>query len=136
MSFTSRATATRRLWCSRTTLTRRTLELRFLQRCLPVQSQRSIEPPSLVVFNSCNSESQAVSLVQGIVPFAIGMSDTVDDGDAIRYAARLYGAIANGQSIGGAHELAARIWKCRGRPAMTYPPWPWPLALTPVRSRS
>jgi len=71
-------------------------------------------PPSLVVFNSCNSESQAVSLVQGIIPFAIGMSDTVDDGHAIRYAARFYGAIANGQSIGGAHELARADLEMQG----------------------
>lgn len=63
-------------------------------------------PPSLVVFNSCSSASQADALVEGVVPFAIGMSDSVEDGDAIRYSARFYGAVANGQSIAGAHELA------------------------------
>jgi hypothetical protein len=72
------------------------------------------EPPSLIVLNSCNSAPQAAQLIQGVVPFAIGMSDTVDDGDAIRYSARFYGAITNGQSIEGAHELARTDLEMQG----------------------
>ncbi|AXI76108.1 CHAT domain-containing protein [Peterkaempfera bronchialis] len=57
-------------------------------------------PPLLVVLNSCSSAPQAQRLVdQEVVPFAIGMSDTIGDLDAISYAAQLYAAIANGQSI-------------------------------------
>lgn len=63
-------------------------------------------PPSLVVLNSCSSADQARGLVDGIVPFAIGMADEIDDAAAIAYAARFYGAIANGQSIQGAHDIA------------------------------
>ncbi|WP_230007199.1 CHAT domain-containing protein [Microbacterium sp. Bi128] len=71
-------------------------------------------PPSLVIFNSCNSAEQAAQLVEGVVPFAIGMADSVEDGDAIRYAARFYGAIANGQSVGGAHEVARTDLEMQG----------------------
>lgn len=63
-------------------------------------------PPGLVVLNSCSSADQAHGLVEGIVPFAIGMADEIDDHAAIGYAARFYGAIANGQSIDGAHNVA------------------------------
>ena len=41
------------------------------------------------------------------MPFAIGMSDSIDDSDAINYAAWFYTAVANGQSIESAH-LAGR----------------------------
>jgi hypothetical protein len=63
-------------------------------------------PPGLVVLNSCSSADQAYGLVDGIVPFAIGMADEIEDHAAIGYAARFYGAIANGQSISGAHNVA------------------------------
>jgi hypothetical protein len=65
------------------------------------------DPPLLVLLNSCNSASQIDDLVEGIVPFAIGMADEIDDGDAITYAAQFYAAVANGQSIKSAH-LAAQ----------------------------
>lgn len=64
------------------------------------------QPPLLVVMNSCNSAPQAVRLAESVVPFAIGMSDSIDDTDAINYAARFYASIANGQSIAAAHDLA------------------------------
>ena len=48
------------------------------------------QPPQLVVLNSCNSAGLIDDLVASIVPFAIGMSDEIDDGDAIIYAARFY----------------------------------------------
>lgn len=63
-------------------------------------------PPGLVVLNSCSSADQAYGLVAGIVPFAIGMADEIEDHAAIGYAARFYGAIADGQSIAGAHNVA------------------------------
>lgn len=63
------------------------------------------DPPLLVVLNSCNSASQAMRLVESVVAFAIGMSDEIDDGDAIVYAAKFYAAIANGQSIESADRV-------------------------------
>jgi hypothetical protein len=41
--------------------------------------------------------------VAQVVPFAIGMADSIDDGDAINYAAQFYAAIANGRSINASH---------------------------------
>ncbi|AFR49944.1 CHAT domain-containing protein [Gordonia sp. KTR9] len=64
------------------------------------------DPPSLVLLNSCNSAAQAELLVDGVVPFAIGMTDEVFDADAIAYAGRFYGTVANGQSIAAAHRVA------------------------------
>ncbi len=61
------------------------------------------DPPLLVLLNSCKSAGQIEALVQGVVPFAIGMADEIDDGDAISYAAQFYAAVANGQSIHSAH---------------------------------
>lgn len=61
------------------------------------------DPPLLVLLNSCNSASQIAGLVERVVPFAIGMSDEIADGDAIAYAAQFYAAVANGQSIQSAH---------------------------------
>lgn len=63
------------------------------------------EPPLLVMLNSCESADQAARLVEGAVPFAIGMSDSVEDGTAISYAARFYTCIADGTSLDEAHEL-------------------------------
>lgn len=60
-------------------------------------------PPQLVLLNSCNSAAQIDELVDEIVPFAIGMADEIDDGDAIIYAVRFYTNLANGQSIAAAH---------------------------------
>jgi hypothetical protein len=57
------------------------------------------DPPLLVLLNSCKSASQIDDLVGQVVPFAIGMADSIEDGDAINYAARFYAAIANGHSI-------------------------------------
>lgn len=60
-------------------------------------------PPLLVLLNSCKSASQIDGLVAQVAPFAIGMADSIDDGDAINYAAQFYAAIANGQSINASH---------------------------------
>jgi hypothetical protein len=40
-------------------------------------------PPTLVVFNSCESAATADAIVQRFAPLAIGMSGTIDDVDAI-----------------------------------------------------
>jgi hypothetical protein len=61
------------------------------------------DPPLLVLLNSCDSALQAEKLVKDVVPFAIGMSAEIEDGDAITYAAQFYAAITNGQSIHSAH---------------------------------
>lgn len=71
-------------------------------------------PPGLVVLNSCSSADQAYGLVAGIVPFAIGMADEIEDHAAIGYAARFYGAIADGQSIAGAHDVACIALEMEG----------------------
>lgn len=61
-------------------------------------------PPALVLFNSCKSAGQAEALTdRGVIPFAVGMADSIGDSDAITYAARFYAAIANGQSVTAAH---------------------------------
>lgn len=63
------------------------------------------DKPLLVLLNSCHSAAQTGKLV-GTVPFAIGMSDTIGDVDAITYAARFYAAVADGQSVQAAHLLS------------------------------
>ncbi|MEV5983220.1 hypothetical protein [Streptomyces sp. NPDC052114] len=60
------------------------------------------EKPLLVLLNSCHSAAQIENLVD-TVPFAIGMSGSVLDGDAIAYAARFYAVVTEGNSIRSAH---------------------------------
>lgn len=64
------------------------------------------EPPALVVLNSCHSAEQLDVLTTSVAPFAIGMPEEVGDLEAINYAAQLYAGIADGQSLGAAHDLA------------------------------
>ena len=61
------------------------------------------DPPLLVLLNACKSAAQIDQLVADVVPFAIGMADSIDDADAINYAAQFYASIANGQSVRSAH---------------------------------
>lgn len=70
--------------------------------------QATDTPPLLVLLNSCNSAAQIDDLVAEVVPFAIGMADSIDDVDAINYAAQFYAAITNGQSIDSSH-LSAQV---------------------------
>ncbi|MGH3788248.1 MAG: hypothetical protein ACRDRG_17260 [Pseudonocardiaceae bacterium] len=72
------------------------------------------DPPLLVLLNSCNSASQIDRLVEEVAPFAIGMADEIDDGDAITYAAQFYAAVANGQSIRSAHLSAQAALELAG----------------------
>lgn len=62
------------------------------------------ESPTLVILNSCDSAAHLDALVGEIVPFAIGTTDSIGDGDAIIYATRFYASVANGHSIASAHE--------------------------------
>lgn len=67
---------------------------------------------TLVVISSARpraSDCQIDALVADVVPFAIGMADEIEDGDAINSAVQ-YSAGANGQSINSAH-LSGR-WPC------------------------
>ncbi len=84
-------------------------------------------PPLLVLLNSCNSAAQIDSLVDYVAPFAIGMADAIQDGDAITYAAQFYRAVANGQSIASAHELGKAALELGGLssselPVLAYSP--------------
>ncbi|MEV7152729.1 hypothetical protein AB0O05_40245 [Streptomyces sp. NPDC093084] len=71
------------------------------------------DKPLLVLLNSCHSAAQTGKLVD-IVPFAIGMSDTIGDVDALTYAARFYASIAEGQSVQGAHLLSQAAIEMNG----------------------
>ncbi|MBL6280266.1 hypothetical protein JMF97_29305 [Micromonospora fiedleri] len=55
------------------------------------------------MFNACKSSGTADALVDRFAPLAIGMTDSIDDGDALNYAAALYSSVANGQSVNSAH---------------------------------
>lgn len=71
-------------------------------------------PPVLVVLNACKSAAQIDDLVAQVVPFAIGMADSIDDSDAINYAANLYASIADGQSIRSSHLRAQSALELAG----------------------
>jgi len=72
------------------------------------------DPPLPVPLNSCNSAYQIDELVKSVVPFAIGMSDEIDDGDALTCAAQFYAAVAQGQSIRSAHLSAQAALELAG----------------------
>jgi hypothetical protein len=79
------------------------------------------EPPLLVLLNSCHSASQIQYLVESVAPFAIGMSDSIGDGDAITYATQFYAAVANGQSIFSAHASGQAAVQLAGLPGHDLP---------------
>ncbi len=72
------------------------------------------DPPLLVLLNSCSSAAQIDGLVDRVVPFAIGMTDEIEDVDAITYATQFYAAVANGQSIRSAHLSAQAALELAG----------------------
>jgi hypothetical protein len=78
------------------------------------------EPPTLVVLNACESQGQLAGLL-GVVPLAIGMTDRIDDRDAMAFAARFYSAIAEGQSVGSSMELARTQLELEGLPGADLP---------------
>ncbi|MDF3049422.1 MAG: hypothetical protein K0R87_1060 [Pseudonocardia sp.] len=79
------------------------------------------DPPLLVMLNSCRSASQIDNLVEQVVPFAIGMSDSIHDRDAIRFAARFYASIANGTTLQEAHDLGRAALALDGLPGADLP---------------
>ncbi|MGW2152259.1 hypothetical protein [Nonomuraea sp. NPDC001699] len=83
------------------------------------------DPPLLVLLNSCNSAAQIDRLVEEVTPFAIGMADEVDDGDAITYAAQFYAAVANGQSINSSHLSAQAALQLAGLSGADLPTLAW-----------
>lgn len=78
------------------------------------------DKPLLVLLNSCHSAAQTGNLVD-TVPFAIGMSDSIGDVDAITYAARFYAAIAEGQSVQSAHLISQAAVEMNGLPGHDLP---------------
>jgi hypothetical protein len=79
------------------------------------------DPPLLVLLNSCNSASQIDEVVENVAPFAIGMAASIDDADAINYAAQFYAAVANGQSISSAHLSGQAALELAGLESATLP---------------
>lgn len=83
------------------------------------------DAPLLVFLNSCKSAPQARALVEGVVPFAIGMADSIGDGDAITYAARFYATVANGQSIASSHAAGQAALDLAGLDSAELPVLEW-----------
>jgi hypothetical protein len=82
-------------------------------------------PPVLVVLNACRSAAQIDDLVAQVVPFAIGMADSIEDSDAINYAANLYASIADGQSIRSSHLRAQSALELAGLVGAELPTLAW-----------
>jgi hypothetical protein len=87
--------------------------------------QATDDPPLLVLLNSCKSAAQIDDLVAQVVPFAIGMADSIDDGDAINYAAQFYAAITNGQSISSSHLSGQAALELAGLDGADLPTLAW-----------
>lgn len=83
------------------------------------------DPPLLVLLNSCRSAEQIDGLVAQVVPFAIGMADSIEDADAINYAAQFYAAVANGQSIKSSHLSGQAALELAGLDSADLPTLAW-----------
>ena len=83
------------------------------------------DPPLLVLLNSCRSAAQIDDLVARVVPFAIGMADSIEDADAINYAAQFYAAVANGQSIISSHLSGQAALELAGLESADLPTLAW-----------
>ena len=90
------------------------------------------EPPLLVLLNSCKSGAQIDDLVAQVAPFAIGMADSIEDGDAINYAAQFYAAIANGQSINASHLSGQAALELAGLEGAELPTLTWAQDVDPA----
>ena len=101
-------------------------------RAFAAAIQGTDDPPLLVLLNSCNSAAQIDDLVAQIVPFAIGMADSIDDGDAINYAAQFYAAIANGQSIRASHLSGQAALELAGLAGAELPTLAWAQDVDPA----
>ena len=82
-------------------------------------------PPLMIVLNGCSTAGQLDGLIDGGVPFAIGMTDEIADSDAIVYAARFYGAIADGLSVQSAHEQGRANLELNGLEGAELPELQW-----------
>lgn len=94
--------------------------------------QATDDPPLLVLLNSCHSAAQIDDLVRTVTPFAIGMADTIEDADAINYAAQFYAAVANGQSIQSAHASGQAALELAGLAGADLPTLAWSLDVDPA----
>lgn len=94
--------------------------------------QATDDPPLLVLLNACKSAAQIDNLVAQVVPFAIGMADSIDDGDAINYAAQFYAAIANGQSIKASHLSGQAALELAGFEGSELPTLAWAHGVDPA----
>jgi hypothetical protein len=90
------------------------------------------DPPLLVLLNSCKSAAQIDRLVNEVAPFAIGMADEINDGDAITCAAQFYAAVANGQSIQSAHFSARAALELGGLEGAELPTLAWAADVDPA----
>ncbi len=88
-------------------------------------------PPTLVVLNACKSKAQLAVLLAA-VPIAIGMRDSVPDRDAIVFAARFYTAVAEGQSIKSAFDLAGVQMEFDGLSGADLPILAWVRSIDPA----
>jgi hypothetical protein len=88
-------------------------------------------PPLLVLLNSCNSAAQIDQLVDDVAPFAIGMADEINDGDAVTYAAQFYAAVANGHSIQSSHFSAQAALALGGLEGAELPTLAWAADVDP-----
>jgi hypothetical protein len=82
-------------------------------------------PPLLVFLNSCKSAAQIGDLVEQVAPFAIGMAESIEDADAIIYAAQFYATVANGQSIASAHASGQAALELAGLDSADLPTLAW-----------
>ncbi|MYV96830.1 hypothetical protein [Streptomyces sp. SID3343] len=89
------------------------------------------EPPLPVLLNSCHSAAQIDDLVDGVVPFAIGMSDEIGDVDAMTYAAQFHAAVAEGQSIASAHASGRAAIELAGMDDHELPTLAWTAGVDP-----
>jgi hypothetical protein len=94
--------------------------------------QATDDPPLLVLLNACKSAAQIDNLVAQIVPFAIGMADSIEDGDAISYAAQFYAAVANGQSIKSSHLSGQAALELAGLEGSDLPTLAWAQGVDPA----
>jgi hypothetical protein len=78
-----------------------------------------------------HSASQPDDLVAGMIPLATGMSDEIDDGDAINYAAQFYASVANGQSVMSAHLSGQAALQLAGLAGAELPTHPEPARCQP-----
>jgi hypothetical protein len=90
------------------------------------------DPPLLVLLNSCKSAAQIDDLVAQVAPFAIGMADSIEDGDAINYAAQFYAAMANGQSIKASHLSGQAALELAGLDGAELPTLAWAQGVDPA----